>query len=66
MNAAALKQLELSTAEIQNAAIALYRRAGYRLVREELAKHGSNKAVGSGMRFYFEKAPSEGGLEQTE
>ena len=57
-----VKRLELSTAKIQNEAIALYRSAGYRLVREELAEHGSNKTVGSGMRrLYFEKAPSEPG-----
>ena len=57
-----VKRLELSTAKIQNEAIALYRSAGYRLVREELAEHGSNKTVGSGMRrLYFEKALSEPG-----
>jgi len=53
------KRLELSTAEIQTEAIALYRSCGYRLVREELAEHGSNKTVGSGMRrLYFEKTLS--------
>jgi GNAT superfamily N-acetyltransferase len=50
------KRLELSTAEIQTEAIALYRSGGYRLIREELAEHGSNKTVGSGVRRpYFEK-----------
>jgi len=49
--------LELSTAEIQTAALALYRSAGYRLVREETADRTSNKAVGAGLRrYYFEKA----------
>jgi putative acetyltransferase len=60
------KRLELSTAEIQTEAIALYRSAGYRLIREELAERGSNKVVGSGMRrFYFEKTlsrPSQNNL----
>lgn len=52
-----IKRLELSTAEIQAEALALYRSAGYRLVREEFAERGSSKTVGSGMRrFYFEKA----------
>jgi putative acetyltransferase len=51
-----VKRLELSTAKIQTEAIALYSSAGYRLVREELAEHGSNKTVGSGMRqLYFRK-----------
>lgn len=49
-------RLELSTAEIQSAALSLYRNAGYRLLREEVAEMGSNKTVGSGMRrFYFQK-----------
>jgi ribosomal protein S18 acetylase RimI-like enzyme len=48
--------LVLSTAEIQTAALALYRSAGYRLVREETADTTSNKAVGAGLRrYYFEK-----------
>jgi GNAT superfamily N-acetyltransferase len=51
------KRLELSTAEIQAEALALYRSADYRLVREEFAERGSSKTLGSGMRrFYFEKA----------
>jgi putative acetyltransferase len=49
-------RLELSTAEIQDAALALYRSAGYRLVREEVAETASYKTAGSGLRrFYFEK-----------
>ena len=49
-------RLDLSTAEIQGAALALYRNAGYRLVREEVAEMTSNKTVGSGLRrFHFEK-----------
>jgi GNAT superfamily N-acetyltransferase len=50
-------QLELSTAEVQHAALALYKNAGYRLVREEIAQASSNKTVGSGIRrYYFEKS----------
>ena len=46
----------LSTAEVQNAAIAFYRKSGYRLVRTELAYTMSTKAVGGGLtRFHFEK-----------
>jgi GNAT superfamily N-acetyltransferase len=49
-------RLELSTAEIQRAAIELYRNAGYRLVRTEIVEARSNKTVGSGIqRLYFEK-----------
>jgi putative acetyltransferase len=49
-------RLVLSTAEIQQAAIALYSAEGYRFVREELAGAASNKTVGSGLkRFHFEK-----------
>jgi GNAT superfamily N-acetyltransferase len=50
------RRLELSTSELQPAALALYRRSGYRLVREEVAEAASNKTVGGGIRrFYFEK-----------
>jgi GNAT superfamily N-acetyltransferase len=49
-------RLELSTAEIQTAALALYRNAGYQLLCEDVAEIGSNKTVGSGLRrFYFQK-----------
>ena len=51
-----VSRLELSTAEIQQAALALYRDSGYRLVREETVEGLSNKTVGSGMlRYYLEK-----------
>ena len=42
-----VSRLQLSTAEIQQAALALYRNAGYRLVREETVEALSNKTVGS-------------------
>jgi putative acetyltransferase len=48
-----ISRLELSTAEIQQAALALYRNAGYRLVREETVEGLSNKTVGSGIRRYY-------------
>jgi GNAT superfamily N-acetyltransferase len=49
-------RLELSTAEIQRAAIELYRNAGYGLVRTDVVEGLSNKAVGSGIRrLYFRK-----------
>ena len=49
-------QLELCTAEIQSAALALYKSAGYQILREEFAPAGTNKTVGAGLRrFYLEK-----------
>jgi GNAT superfamily N-acetyltransferase len=51
-----VSRLQLSTAEIQQAALALYRNAGYRLVHEETVEVLSNKTVGSGiLRYYLEK-----------
>ena len=49
-------RMELSTSELQPAAVALYRSAGYRLVREVVADRASNKTIGGGIRrFHFEK-----------
>jgi putative acetyltransferase len=49
--------LTLSTSELQPAALAFYRKSGYRLLREETAAAQSNKTVGGNIRrFYFEKA----------
>jgi putative acetyltransferase len=49
--------LTLSTSELQQAALAFYRRSGYRLVREETAAAQTNKTVGGNLRrYYFEKA----------
>ncbi len=48
--------LTLSTSELQQAALAFYRDAGYALVREETAAAQSNKTVGGDIRrYYFEK-----------
>jgi ribosomal protein S18 acetylase RimI-like enzyme len=56
-----IPKLELSTSELQQAAIALYRRSGYTLVREETAEESSNKTLGGGIRrYYFEKTLGEG------
>jgi GNAT superfamily N-acetyltransferase len=53
---AGYNRLILSTSELQGAALQLYRRSGYRLVREEVATTASNKTVGGGLRrFHFEK-----------
>jgi ribosomal protein S18 acetylase RimI-like enzyme len=50
-------RLVLSTSELQQAALAFYRAAGYRLVREETAVAETNKTVGAGLRrFHFDKA----------
>ena len=51
-----VSRLVLSTSEIQEAALALYKENGYRLLREETADAASNKTIGSGIRrYYFEK-----------
>lgn len=48
--------LHLSTSELQREALAFYRNAGYRLVREETATDQSNKTIGGGIRrFHFRK-----------
>jgi len=46
-------RLELSTSELQPAALALYRNSGYALVREVVAAKISNKTVGDGIRRYY-------------
>ena len=46
-------RLELSTSELQPAALALYRNSGYSLVREVVAAKISNKTVGDGIRRYY-------------
>jgi putative acetyltransferase len=49
-------KLVLSTAEVQEAAIAFYHKSGYSLVRTERADTMSTKTVGGGLtRFHFEK-----------
>jgi len=49
-------RLELSTSELQPVAIELYRRSGYRLLREVIAEEISNKTLGGGIRrYHFEK-----------
>ena len=49
-------QLQLSTSELQQDALALYRNAGYENVREEIADAASNKTLGGGIRrFHFAK-----------
>jgi GNAT superfamily N-acetyltransferase len=51
------RRLVLSTSELQQAALAFYQAAGYRLIREETALAETNKTVGAGLRrFHFEKA----------
>jgi putative acetyltransferase len=48
--------LTLSTSELQQAALAFYRKSGYRLVREETAAAQTNKTIGGNIRrYYFEK-----------
>lgn len=48
--------LTLSTSELQQAALAFYRKSGYRLMREETAAAQTNKTVGGNIRrYHFEK-----------
>jgi GNAT superfamily N-acetyltransferase len=52
-----INRLDLSTSEVQPAALAFYRSSGYVLIREEVAEAASNKTIGGGIRrYYFEKA----------
>jgi GNAT superfamily N-acetyltransferase len=49
-------RLDLSTSELQGEALALYRNAGYRIERDEVAIESSNKTLGGGIkRYYFTK-----------
>jgi putative acetyltransferase len=49
-------KIVLSTSQLQQAAVMLYRSAGYIQVREEYAQGPTNKTVGHGIRrFHFEK-----------
>ena len=49
--------LTLSTSELQPAALAFYRKSGYRLIHEETAAAQTNKTVGGNIRrFHFRKA----------
>jgi GNAT superfamily N-acetyltransferase len=53
---AGTQMLTLSTSELQQAALAFYRRSGFRLLREEVGAAQSNKTVGGGIRrYHFEK-----------
>lgn len=52
-----IRSLTLSTSELQGEALALYRAAGYRLQKEEIAEAASNKTLGGGIRrYHFDKA----------
>ncbi len=51
-----VRRLELSTSELQPAAVELYKGAGYQLLQEIIVEQASNKTVGGGIRrYYFEK-----------
>ena len=52
---AGTRVLTLSTSELQQAALALYRGSGYRLLSEEIGAAQSNKTVGNIRRYHFEK-----------
>ena len=47
-----VRQLDLSTSELQEEALSLYRNSGFQLVREEIAENASNKTLGGGIRRY--------------
>lgn len=49
--------LTLSTSEVQQAALGLYRNAGFHLVGEETSSGMTHKTLGGGLRrFYFQKS----------
>ncbi|MEM7547881.1 MAG: GNAT family N-acetyltransferase [Pseudomonadota bacterium] len=49
-------RLTLSTSEVQPAALSLYRRSGYALIREGVVEAPSARSIGGGVRrFYFAK-----------
>ncbi len=55
------ERILLSTSEMQDAALALYRAQGYQLVREEVAEEQTNRTVGGGIRrFHFVKNLQDG------
>jgi GNAT superfamily N-acetyltransferase len=52
-----IRQLDLSTSEIQSDALSFYQKSGYELVGEEVAEAANNKTIGGGIRrFHFKKA----------
>ena len=54
-------RMDLSTSELQQEALALYRNAGYALVREEVVEAASHKTLGGGIRrYYFTKVLRSG------
>ena len=46
-------RMDLSTSELQEDALRLYRNLGYMLVHEEIAAEQSNKILGGGIRRYY-------------
>ncbi len=46
------RQIILSTSELQQAALSLYRNADYHAMKEELSQDASNKTIGGGIRRY--------------
>ncbi len=49
--------LYLSTSEMQQAALSLYKSNGYELLCEDIANDASNKTIGAGIRrYYFKKS----------
>ncbi len=50
-----VRQLDLSTSEIQLEALSFYRKSGFEFVREEIAEVANNKTIGGGIRRYHYK-----------
>ena len=46
-------RMDLSTSELQEDALRLYRNSGYTLVREDIAAEQTNKTLGGGIRRYY-------------
>lgn len=55
------RRMVLSTSELQQAALSMYRAQGFRFIREERAEDKSNKTIGGGIvRFHFDKKLGRG------
>jgi putative acetyltransferase len=62
--AAGFSKMVLSTSEVQQAALALYRNARFTLLKDAQVMSSSNKTVGGGIRrYYFEKSLNAGDVQ---
>ena len=60
----AAHRIILSTSQLQQAALSLYRNAGYHADRQEVAEEASNKTIGGGITRYHFRKDLTGGNKQ--